>query len=266
MNSRELGRLIRKESLKAVYIAGASHIGSALSIADILAVLYSKVLKYDADDEQMYDRDRVILSKGHACISLYAVLGLTGFFNIEDLKSYAAKDSIFMSHISSKVQGVEFSTGSLGHGLPFALGKALALKLIGQNSRVFVILGDGEMAEGSNWEALMFAAHNKIENLHIIIDRNNLQSLDTVDNTMGIEPLKEKLQSFGLDTVEVNGHDHDILEQSLNRKSNNMPLATIAKTVKGKGVSFMENQVAWHYKTPNKSELETSLKELNNEK
>jgi transketolase len=266
MNSIELAKLIREESLKAVHSAGASHIGSALSIADILAVLYTKVIRHNAADEQMYDRDRLILSKGHACISLYAVLGLKGFFKIEDLQSYASKDSIFMSHISSKVPGVEFSTGSLGHGLPFALGKALALKLNGQNSRVFVILGDGEMAEGSNWEALMFAAHNKIENLHIIIDRNNLQSLDTVDNTMGIEPLRDKLQAFGLDTVEINGHDHYVLEESLNRKNDKMPLATIAKTVKGKGVSFMENQVAWHYKTPTKSELETSLKELSDEK
>jgi transketolase len=266
MNSVELARLIRVESLKAVHNAHASHIGSALSIVDILAVLYQDVMTYDEANELYINRDRLILSKGHACISLYVVLGLKGFFNLRDLESYATNDSIFMSHISSKVPGVEFSTGSLGHGLPFALGKALAMKLNNQSSKSYVILGDGEVAEGSNWEAIFFAAHNKIDNLHIIIDRNNLQSLDTVDNTMSIEPLADKLMAFGLDVVEIDGHNHSVLRQALSREVKNKPLATIARTIKGKGVSFMENQIAWHYKSPTQDELEIALKELGHEK
>ena len=265
MNSHLNSKEIRKLSLEMVHNSNASHIGSALSMVDILAVLYNNILNYDSNNPNWEERDKLILSKGHSCVSLYAVLGLKNFFDIELLSTYGKNGSDFMNHISHKVPGVEFSTGSLGHGLPYATGIALGHKLKGLESKVYVILGDGELAEGSNWEALLFASHHKLNNLVVIIDNNNLQSLTTVDKTLNLEPYKNKFESFGCKVVKIDGHDHSQLIDVLsNNNSVSKPLAIIAKTIKGKGVSFMENQVKWHYKSPNTEELSIAMKEIDN--
>ena len=170
-----------------------------------------------------------------------------------------------MNHISHKVPGVEFSTGSLGHGLPYAVGIALGNKLKKIDSKVYVILGDGEVAEGSNWEALLFASHNKLDNLVVIIDNNNLQSLTTVDETLSLEPYDKKFLSFGCNVVKVDGHDHEQLNKVFSFNNPYLkPNVVIAKTIKGKGVSYMENEVKWHYKSPNTEELLIAIKEINN--
>lgn len=260
--TQDLARLIRRSSLKMVHRAKASHIGSALSIADIMAVLYGKVMHFDPLDPLSQTRDRFILSKGHACVAVYATLAETGFIKHEDLLTYGQDFSWLMNHISHKVPGVEFSTGALGHGLPFGVGKALFARMHGFDWRTFVLLGDGEMDEGSNWEALMFAAHHRLSNLTGIIDCNNLQSLTTVGETLVLEPLAEKLSAFGWAVLEVDGHDHSSLIEALSSRSSDKPLAVIARTVKGKGVSFMENQIDWHYKNPDDKQLTTALHEL----
>ena len=267
MSSYSLSKEIRKLSLKMVHSSNASHIGSALSMVDILAVLYNDILNYNSINPEWEERDKLILSKGHACVSLYAVLGLKNFFDINMLNTYGNNGSDFMNHISHKVPGVEFSTGSLGHGLPYAVGVALGNKLKKIDSKVYVILGDGEIAEGSNWEALLFANHNKLDNLVVIIDNNNLQSLTTVDETLSLEPYEEKFLSFGCKVENVDGHNHKQLKKVFsNLKLNQKPTIILAKTIKGKGVSYMENQVMWHYKTPNKDQLSMAIKEINNEK
>lgn len=261
-----MAKEIRNHSLKMVVRSKASHIGSALSMADILAVLYHDILRINPKNPDDPNRDIFILSKGHACVSLYATLGLKGFFDLKELESYGQDDSNFMNHISHKVTGVEFSTGSLGHGLPFATGKALGSKMKKNENKVFVILGDGELDEGSNWEALLFAAHHKLNNLIAIIDYNNLQSLTTVKDTLGIEPLRDKFMAFGCEVFEVDGHNHNDLLSVLKKALEvvNKPVVIIAKTVKGKGVSYMENKVKWHYSTPNNDELELALNEIKN--
>ena len=265
MNSILLSKKIRKVSLEMVHISNASHIGSALSMVDILAVLYNNILNYDSNNPNWEERDKLILSKGHSCVSLYAVLGLKNFFDIELLKTYGKNGSNFMNHISHKVPGVEFSTGSLGHGLPYAVGIALGNKLKKIDSKVYVILGDGEVAEGSNWEALLFASHNKLDNLVVIIDNNNLQSLTTVDETLSLEPYDKKFLSFGCNVVKVDGHDHEQLNKVFSFNNPYLkPNVVIAKTIKGKGVSYMENEVKWHYKSPNTQELLIAIKEINN--
>lgn len=267
MKSKELAKLIRVFSLKAVYNSKSSHIGSALSITDILAVLYSDVMLHFPDKPNSPERDYLILSKGHACISLYATLGNLGYFDIKELESYAQNDSKYMSHVSHKVNGVEFSTGSLGHGLCFGTGIALGSKIKNNSNQVFVILGDGELAEGSNWEAILFAAHNNLDNLNFIIDNNNLQSLDTVDKTLNLSSYKEKFKSFGVNYFDCDGHDHLGLKNNLiemKKNNNGKPSVLVAQTIKGKGVSFMENKVLWHYKSPNENELKLSLDEINN--
>jgi transketolase len=224
--------------------------------------LYGGVMRYDPSNDQYEERDRFILSKGHACVALYSALAHSGFFELDELDSYGKDFSWLMNHASHKVHGVEFSTGSLGHGLPFSVGKALAAKSQGSHWHVYVLLSDGEMDEGSNWEALMFASHHELSNLTAIIDYNKLQSLDTVQNTLGLEPLVQKLQSFGCFVVEVNGHDHVELSQAFSCPSKGMPKVIVANTTKGKGVSFMENKVEWHYKNPSSEELIYALKEL----
>ena len=265
MNSILLSKKIRKVSLEMVHRSNASHIGSALSVVDILAVLYNNILNYDSNNPNWEERDKLILSKGHSCVSLYAVLGLKNFFDIELLKTYGKNGSNFMNHISHKVPGVEFSTGSLGHGLPYAVGIALGNKLKKIDSKVYVILGDGEVAEGSNWEALLFASHNKLDNLVVIIDNNNLQSLTTVDDTLSLEPYDKKFLSFGCNVVKVDGHDHEQLNKVFSFNNPYLkPNVVIAKTIKGKGVSYMENEVKWHYKSPNTQELLIAIKEINN--
>ena len=265
MDTIELARQVRIRSLEMVHRARASHIGSALSICDIVAVLYGSVMKVDPKDPAAGDRDRFILSKGHACVAIYGVLAETGFYSAEELLRYGEEGSELMNHISHKVAGVEFSTGSLGHGLPFGVGKSFAAKLSQDSWRTYVVMSDGELGEGSNWEAMLFAAHHKLDNLTAIIDYNKLQSLTTVDETLRVEPLIDKIRSFGWSVTEVNGHDHKSLKEKLENCpwEKGKPSLLIAHTTKGKGVSFMENKVEWHYKSPNDSQLEKAMKELN---
>lgn len=264
IDSDDLARRIRAQAVKMVHRARASHVGSALSISDIVAVLYGQILAVDPARPNWSERDRFLLSKGHACVAVYAALAECGFFPEEELLNYGQDHSMMMNHISHKVPGVEFSTGSLGHGLPFGAGKALAAKRSGRGWRTFVLLSDGELGEGSNWEALMFAAHHRLENLFAIVDYNKLQSLTTVEETLRLEPLADKVRAFGWAVHELNGHDHGELRTALKRGvlEIDKPTFIIAHTTKGKGVSFMENAVRWHYKSPNDAELAQALKEI----
>lgn len=263
-NTTQLARDIRLEILEMVHRARASHVGSCFSIVDALAVLYGRVMKVCPQDPHWEGRDRFILSKGHAAAAVYATLAHIGMLSRDGLQTYGAEGSLYMTHVSHKIPGVEFSSGSLGHGLPFGVGKALAAKRQGKAWRVFVMLSDGEMDEGSNWEALMFAAHHSLDNLVAIIDYNKLQSLTTIENTLALEPLVDKLRAFGWAVREVVGHDHEALESSLQATpwSPGRPSVLVMHTTKGKGVRFMENRVEWHYKSPNDEQLAAARSEL----
>lgn len=266
MNDRtiEFSKQIRLNVLRMTHRARASHVGSCFSIADIVGVLYGSCLNVRPNEPGWPNRDRFILSKGHAGAAIYAALALKGFIPLEVLETYGQDGSELMAHISHKVPGVEFSTGSLGHGLSFATGKALVAKQQGANWRVFTLLSDGELDEGSNWEALMFAAHHELDNLVAIIDYNKLQSLTTVAKTLGLEPLEKKFQAFGWAVRQINGNDHAQLESALNCTpwEKGIPSVLIAHTTKGKGVSFMENKVEWHYRSPNQEQLTQAIAEL----
>ncbi len=263
-HSIALARRVRAQALRMVHGARASHIGSALSIADILAVLYARVLQVRPEDPAWPQRDRFILSKGHACVALYATLAERGFLPVGQLARYGADHSVLMNHVSHHVPGVEFSTGSLGHGLPFGTGKALAARRRGAGWRTFVLLSDGELGEGSNWEAMLFAAHHRLDNLVAIVDANGLQSLGSVEDTLRVEPLASKLQAFGWAVREVDGHDHEALAAALGATpwEPGRPGLLVARTVKGKGVPFMEHSVAWHYKSPDDAQLAQALAAL----
>jgi transketolase len=254
---------IREISLRLVHKAKASHIASALSIADLLAVIYfgKDVIDFESSDHP--ERDRILLSKGHACTALYSALYLKGLYARDDLFTYGEDNSRFMNHASHYVAGVEFSTGALGHALPVGCGMSLAAKIEKKTWHTFVIMSDGELQEGSNWEAMLFANHHQLDNLTICIDFNNLQSLTTTDQTISLRPLSEKLNAFGWSVDEVDGHEHEQLRNALiTAKHNTRPSAIILNTVKGKGVSFMENSVAWHYRSPSDEELQHALQEL----
>jgi transketolase len=266
LESKKLALFIREHSIRMVFNAQASHIGSALSIADLLAVLYANVLNFDASNPSSPNRDRFILSKGHATVALYAALAGAGIVPEEDLVSYGVNESKYMNHASHQVRGVEISTGSLGHGLPIAVGKALYSKARGLNWRTFVIVSDGELDEGSNWEGLLFATHHQLSNLFIIVDYNNLQSLGTVSDTLKLEPLLDKFLAFGCHVEIVDGHDHDAVTSALVSQNRTQPTVLIANTIKGKGIPFMENSVEWHYRSPNLEEFEESLRLLFNGK
>lgn len=264
MTSMQMAMAIRRTTLRMVHVASASHIGSVLSITDIVAVLFSQVMKLLPQDPEWYERDRFILSKGHACVAVYAALAEVGIIPAEQLSTYGQDHSALMNHISHKVPGVEFSTGSLGHGLPFGVGKSLAAKRKAEDWRTFVLMSDGELDEGSNWEAMLFAAHHGLDNLVAIVDYNKLQSLTTVDKTLRLEPLADKFSAFGWSVREVDGHDHAALARDLGSVpwTPGKPSILIANTIKGKGVSFMENKVEWHYRSPNDQELAQALAEL----
>lgn len=267
MDALAFAREVRIHAVKMVHRARASHIGGALSMADILSVLYAPngLLRIDPNTPDDPNRDRFILSKGHACTSLYAALALRGFFSLSELDSYGMDDSRLLAHASHKVPGVELSTGSLGHGLPVGCGLALGAKRFGDSYRTVVLLSDGEMDEGSNWEAFLFAAHHRLDNLTAIIDANGIQSLGTVKEVLGLEPLAEKLTAFGWWVQEVDGHNLSILKTALESAlfvRTGRPAVIIARTIKGKGVGFMENSLAWHYKSPSDSDLDQALREL----
>lgn len=264
LSSVDLARKIRLDTLAMVHAAKASHVGSGMSITDILAVLYANTLRYRPEDPKHPARDRFIVSKGHAAAAVYACLANIGVLSQDDLATFGQQGSRLMTHVNHKVRGVELSTGSLGHGLPFGVGKALAGKRQGKDWRVYVLLSDGEMDEGSNWEALMFAAHARLDNLVAVIDYNKLQSLASTESTLGLEPLVDKLAAFNWNVIEVDGHDHDELRRAFYQANENKgrPTLILAHTVKGKGVSFMENSVAWHYKSPNDAELALAVREI----
>jgi transketolase len=263
-STQKLALKIRCRALEMVTRARASHIGSALSITDIIAVLYGRTLRLNPKAPDDPNRDRFILSKGHACVALYAALAETGFIDPSLLETYGTDGSPLMAHISHKVPGAEFSTGALGHGLPFGTGKALAAKRQAKDWRTIVLTSDGEWDEGSNWEAALFAAHHKLDNLLCIIDYNKLQSLKSVDETLRLEPLHSKFDAFGWAVQEVDGHDHDALLRTLDPGSwpSGKPAMLIAHTIKGKGVSFMEDRVDWHYRNPTPELLAEALAEI----
>jgi transketolase len=247
-----------------VHQANASHIASCLSMADLLAVLYGKVLSVDPADPAWPDRDRFVLSKGHAAAILYAVLAESGFFPVADLNRYCHDGSPLTGHVSHHVPGVEVSTGSLGHGLPIGCGMALAGKRESRPYRVFVLLSDGELDEGSNWEAILFAGHHRLDNLVAIVDYNKIQSLGSVKEVLDLDPLAEKWRAFHWAVREINGHDLGEIAAALSTVPlvAGKPSVVIAHTVKGKGVSFMEDRLAWHYKSPNPDQLGRALREL----
>ena len=244
---------------------GSSHVGSVFSMADILAVLYGRVLEVDPKRPDWVDRDRFILSKGHAGAGVYAALAEVGFFPVEDLARHCQDGSNFSGHVSHKgIPGVELSTGSLGHGLSVGAGMAYAAAVDGRKHRVVVLLSDGECDEGSIWEAVLFAAHHKLSRLTAIVDYNKIQSLKPVPETLGLEPFADKWRSFGWRVLEVDGHDPDALERVLRTEPDaaGQPTCVIAHTVKGKGVSFMEHTVLWHYRTARGDEFAAAEREL----
>jgi transketolase len=262
--SKLLANKIRKHALMMTSLGGSSHIGSIFSISDILAVLYGSILKFKSSDPEWIDRDRFILSKGHAGAGVYAALAENNFFPKAKLKTHYQDGSDLSGHVSHKgIPGVEFSTGSLGHGLPVSAGIALAAKINKKNYGVFVLMSDGECDEGSNWEAILFAAHHNLNNLVVIVDRNMLQSINSTEDTLALEPFASKWKAFGWNVCEVNGHAHqEISDAIMHKESSKKPLCIIANTIKGKGVSFMENQTLWHYRTAKGDEYESALKEL----
>lgn len=257
-----------KELRKMIYImayhAGGGHLGAAFSVTDIVAALYfGDVLKYDAKNPDWEGRDRFILSKGHACYALYAALAKAEYFPIEELKSVGRPTSKFGGHPKIyEVPGVEASTGALGHGLSFAIGMALAHKTDGLRNHFYVVLGDGECQEGSIWESALSASNLQLDNLTVIVDHNKLQAMDKLENIVKMQPFAEKWKAFGYNVLEIDGHDIGEIRHALLERKKNVPTAVIAHTVKGKGVSFMENVPLWHYRMPNKEELSILMDEL----
>jgi transketolase len=261
----KLANRIRLHALRMTSGGGSAHIGSVLSMADLLAVLYSGVLRVDPAKPKWKNRDRFILSKGHAGAGVYATLAEAGFFPVEKLATHYQDGSDLSGHVSHKrVPGVELSTGSLGHGLPVGTGMAYVGKLDGAGHRVFVMLSDGECDEGSNWEAILFGAHHKLDNLVVIVDYNKVQSLKPVKDTIGLEPFADKWKSFGWAVTEIDGHEHDQIRGALTSLplEPGKPSCIIAHTVKGKGVSFMEHSVLWHYRTAKGDEFNAAEQEL----
>lgn len=264
MDTIELAARIRRHALRMTSLGGSSHVGSVFSMADIVAVLYGSVLSVDPQNPRWPDRDRLILSKGHAGAGIYAALAERGFFPVEMLDQHCADGSILSGHVSHKgVPGVELSTGSLGHGLGVAAGIALAGQRRGAAWRTFVIQSDGECDEGSVWEAALFAGHHRLDRLVVVVDYNKIQSLRSTTETLDLEPFADKWKSFGWHVIEADGHDHGSLRNALgNAAGHGRPTCVIADTVKGKGVSFMEHSVLWHYRTARGAEYDAAAREL----
>lgn len=256
---------LRKTVLRMIHHAKSSHIGTSFSMMELLSVLYGGILRVSPETVESPDRDRFILSKGHGCAGLYAVLAEEGFFPKEWLDTFYQNGSPLAGHAThTHVPGVEVSTGSLGHGLPIACGMAVAGKRDGRPYRVFTLLSDGECDEGSNWEAILFAGHHQLDNLIVIVDYNKIQSLDKVSETLALEPFAAKWEAFGWSVREIDGHDCAQVLDALRTVPHQIgkPTCILAHTVKGKGVSFMEDTVLWHYRCPNEQELRDALAEL----
>jgi transketolase len=263
-----IAKKIRLHSIQMIYQAGSGHPGGSLSSADVLAALYFHIMKHDPKRPDWPDRDRFVLSKGHAAPALYAVLAMSGYFPVEELSSLRKMGSRLQGHpCMQKTPGVEMSTGSLGHGLAAGNGMALAAKLDRKLYRIYVIVGDGEMDVGETWEAAMLASHYKLDNITVYLDRNKLQLDGPTEKIMSVEPLPEKWKAFGWHVVEIDGHDmRQILDACDKAKEvKGKPTMIIAHTVKGKGVSFMENALSFHGKAPNDEETRKALKELGEE-
>jgi transketolase len=263
-STEQLAVEIRVDVLEMVHRARAAHVGSSLSVVDILAVLYGGVLRHRPAEPTWPDRDRLILSKGHAAAAGYAALARAGYFSPQLLESYCQNDSPMAGHLTAAAgaPGVEMSTGSLGHGLPVGAGMALYAKRAGAPRRVFVVLSDGECDEGSTWEAALFSSHHHLNNLCAIIDYNRIQSFGRVDDVLALEPLADKWRAFGWDVREADGHDHDALAEVLRGTDPTRPQVVIAHTIKGKGVSFMEDDLLWHYRSPDDAQLARALAEV----
>ena len=262
--SEQLAKKIRRHAIDMVHASHASHIASALSAADIIAVLYADILRYDPGDPCMKDRDRFVLSKGHAGVAVYSALAEVGFFPEEELKLYYTNGSVYSGHVSHKgVPGVEVSTGSLGHGAAIACGMALAAKRLGRPYRVYALIGDGECNEGVIWEMALTANQYDLDNFTVIIDRNGMQAMGSCEELMRMEPMGEKWKSFGWTVVDVaDGNDHDQLRAAFAAPANGHPKCIIARTVKGKGVSFMENDLLWHYRDPQGEYYQRAVSEI----
>lgn len=256
---------LRRKALEMAYNAGGAHLGATFSCAEIVSVLYKNILNLKKGDPSYPDRDRLILSKGHGCIAVYFHLAKLGYFPEEELDRYCSPQGILPGHTTITVQGVEASTGSLGHGLPIGVGMAYAGKLDKKKWKVYVILSDGDMQEGSTWEAIMSAGHFKLDNLIAIVDFNNLNSYQKATETFtNFLPLKDKFKSFGWNFDEVDGHDVKQIYRSIVKMQSkkSKPSVIVANTIKGKGVSFMENSGSWHYKVPTDEEYKKALEEL----
>lgn len=267
MTSEQLAWKIRRHGIEMTHLSKGSHIGAILSVADIIGVLYNDIANVDPENPKMSNRDRIILSKGHAGAAIYAALAEKGFLDVEELKTHYADGSRLSGHVSHKgISGVEFSTGSLGHGLSVASGMAYGAKKDNKDHFVFAILGDGECDEGSVWEAALMANHYKLNNLVAIVDHNKMQSLDYCENTMSLAPFGDKWKAFGWNVLDIDGHDHAELKKAYENATsvdNNKPTVIIANTIKGKGISFMENNILWHYRFPHEGdEYNSAVREL----
>lgn len=257
MTSEQLAWKIRRHGIEMTHLSHGSHIGAILSVADIIGVLYNDIANVNPENPKMPERDRIILSKGHAGAAIYAALAEKGFFDVKELKTHYADGSRLSGHVSHKgVPGVEFSTGSLGHGLSVAAGMAYGAKKDQKDHKVFAILGDGECDEGSVWEAALMANHYNLNNLVAIIDHNKMQSLDFCENTISLAPFVDKWKAFGWNVLDIDGHDHNALKGAFSQASlsTDKPTVIIANTIKGKGISFMENNILWHYRFPHEGE------------
>lgn len=259
----EMASTVRRSDLAMINRAKLGHIGGDFSVTDILVTLYGAVLNVDPTNPTDPERDRFVLSKGHCAGALYSTLAECGFFDVAELRTFAQPLSPLNGHPNrNKVPGVETNTGPLGHGFPVAVGHAIAAKLQGSPRRTFVVMGDGEMQEGSNWEAAMTASHYGLSNLTAIVDRNRLQQGARTEDTKQLEPFADKWTSFGFEVREINGHDYAQLLTAFEPSTTGRPVAVIANTIKGKGVSFMEDRVEWHHKVPTDDQVQAALEEL----
>ena len=264
IETKQKANEIRKNVISMIVKARGGHIGCSLSEIDVLTVLFYKILNFSPERRNDLNRDRFVLSKGHASEGLYATLAERGFFPKSWLFEYLSHESPLTIHPTSNVPGIEINTGALGHGLSIGTGMALAARKTGRSYRTFVLTGDGELQEGTNWEAAMAAAHYRLGNLTLIIDNNGIQLADFIDTTMRIEPIRQKLTAFGFDVHDVDGHDIDALSQLFGNLDyeGDIPHAVIAHTIKGKGVSFMENRPEWHHTIPTVEQGELALADL----
>lgn len=261
---QDIAKEIRKQIYKTAHFAGGGHMGAAFSMADIISVLYfDNVLKYNAADPEWEERDKFILSKGHACYALYAVLAKAGYFPESELRNVGQPGSKFGGHPKMKeIPGVEASTGALGHGLSFAIGIAYANKVDHRDSHVYVLLGDGECQEGSVWEGALSAPTLALDNLTVVVDHNKLQAMDDLENIVHMKPFVDKWRAFGWNVLEIDGHNYEEIRSALLARQTGIPTLVVANTVKGKGVSFMENVPIWHYRMPDEEELAILFKDL----